>query len=145
MKKQNYMIKEYNTFNIIMIILAISMFLLPFISKIINKLITFTYGCISYRYLGKSCPLCGFTRDMRNIIQGDVFSKKCNLLSMPAVVLGIFELIFRVKLLIGEKNFLKDKEYMKKIMKADFIYHGTVVLLFIIYVICFYKFNLARV
>jgi len=142
--KSEGIIKEYNIFNVILITLVIAMIFLPFISRVVNKLFPITYGCLSYRILGEPCPLCGFTRDMRNIISGDIFAPKLHLLSVPAVLLGIFEIFFRMKILLSKKK-LMDNKFRTNIIKFDVIYHVFMCFSFIIYGILFYILDLSRV
>lgn len=137
-------IKQYNDFNKIMIILVLAMIFLPFISRFVNKIFPVTYGCMSYRFLGKSCPLCGFTRDMKNIISGNFFAYKLNLISVPAVILGIFEIGWRIKLLISQQK-LKNIKFRNIVIKFDVIYHIGGCFLFILYGILFYILDLSRV
>ncbi|MEG1255056.1 hypothetical protein [Clostridium sp.] len=127
-----------------MIILVMAMIFLPFIARLINKVFPFTFGCLSYRFLGNPCPLCGFTRDIKNIISGNIFAYKYNLISTPAVFLGIIELIGRIKLLGSKEKLLNDK-YRNNVIKFDIIYHLGIYFLFILYVALFYIFDLARV
>lgn len=141
--KSQEIVKEYNIFNVILIILVMAMIFLPFISRMVNKIFPITYGCLSYRFLGKTCPLCGFTRDIKNIISGNIFVPKLNLLSVPAVLLGIFEILFRIKILSSKKK-LMDKRIRNKIIKFDVIYHAFTCFSFIIYGVLFYALDLSR-
>jgi len=141
--KSEEIIKEYNIFNVILITLVIAMIFLPFISRFVNKVFTITYGCLSYRILGETCPLCGFTRDIKNIIIGNIFAPKLNLLSVPAVLLGIFEFFFRMKILLSKKRLI-DNKFRNKIIKFDVIYHVLMCFSFIIYGVLFYVLDLSR-
>ncbi|GAA0773073.1 hypothetical protein [Clostridium subterminale] len=141
--KSEEIIKEYNIFNIILITLVIAMIFLPFISRFVNKVFPITYGCLSYRILGETCPLCGFTRDIKNIITGNIFGPKLNLLSVPAALLGISEIFFRVKILLSKKR-LVDNKFRNKIIKFDVIYHVLMFFSFIIYGVLFYALDLSR-
>lgn len=136
-------IKEYNIFNWILIVLVLAMVFLPFISRVVNHIFPITYGCLSYRFLGKTCPLCGFTRDIRNIISGNIFAAKLNLLSIPAVLLGIFEIFFRIKILLSREKLMK-KSIRSKIIKFDVIYHLLICFSFITYGVLFYILDLSR-
>lgn len=136
-------IKEYNIFNWILIILVLAMVFLPFISRVVNYIFPITYGCLSYRFLGKTCPLCGFTRDIGNIISGNIFATKLNLLSIPAFLLGIFEIFFRIKILLSREK-LMDKSIRSKTIKFDIIYHLLICFSFIIYGVLFYILDLSR-
>lgn len=141
--KREEIIKEYNIFNVILITLVIAMIFLPFISRFVNKVFPITYGCLSYRILGETCPLCGFTRDIKNIITGNIFAPKLNLLSVPAALLGISEIFFRVKILLSKKR-LVDNKFRNKIIKFDVIYHVLMFFSFIIYGVLFYALDLSR-
>ncbi|WP_346940593.1 hypothetical protein [uncultured Clostridium sp.] len=141
--KSEEIIKEYNIFNVILITLVIAMIFLPFISRFVNKVFPITYGCLSYRILGETCPLCGFTRDIKNIIIGNIFAPKLNLLSVPAFLLGIFEIFFRMKILLLKKRLINNK-FRNKIIKFDVIYHVLMCFSFIIYGVLFYALDLSR-
>lgn len=141
--EDNEVIKEYNIFNKTMITLVLFMIFLPFISRFVNKIFPITYGCISYRFLGKTCPLCGFTRDIKNIISGNIFAYKLNLLSVPAVIAGIFEIGWRVKIIKSKKK-LGNGKFRNKVIKFDVAYHIVICFLFILYGILFYVLDLSR-
>jgi hypothetical protein len=140
--KNQEIVKEYHIFNMILISLVIGMIFLPFISRVVNEIFPVTYGCLSYRILGETCPLCGFTRDMKNIICGNIFAPKLNLLSVPAVLLGVFEILFRIKILLSKK--LIDNKLRDRTIKFDVIYHVFICFSFIIYGVLFYVLDLSR-
>ena len=138
------MIKEYNIFNLIIIILALCVVLLPIVMGAISKVIPGAGECLSYKYFRESCPLCGFTRDVENIISGNLFAYKFNLISTPAVILSILEVVARVTMVITRER-LEDDKLRAKVIKVDIIYHIIMAMAFIIYGIMFYTFHLARV
>lgn len=136
-------VKEYSIFNLIILLLALCVILLPMVMIAMRKVIPSAGECLTYKYLGEACPLCGFTRDVKNILSGNLFAYKLNLISTPAVMLSILEVVARIKILIIRKK-LNDDKLRGKIIKFDIIYHIIMVILYIIYGILFYTFDLAR-
>jgi len=117
--------------------------LLPLVMGAISDVIPGAGECLSYKYFGEPCPLCGFTRDVDNIISGDLFEYKLNLLSTPAVILSILEVAARITMLVKRERLENDK-LRNKVIKVDIIYHIAMAVAFIIYGILFYTFHLAR-
>ena len=56
---------------------------------------------------------------------------------------GIFEILFRIKILSSKKK-LMDKRIRNKIIKFDIIYHAFICFSFIIYGVLFYALDLSR-
>lgn len=123
--------KNYMHINIVSLLLGIYVILYPFISKILQK-INPGFGICPYLAMtGKNCPLCGGTRYIANISKA--FSDiKYLFHPFGIIVLAIlFEICFRIYILI------KKKYYSKKIMKFDIIYHIIVTILFFGYEVIF--------
>lgn len=136
-------IKEYSIFNLIILLLALGVILLPILISLIGQIIPGAGECLSYKYLGEACPLCGFTRDVKNIISGNLFAYKLNLISTPAVILSILEVSARITMLLKRERLENDK-FMSKVKKCDIRYHIIIAIAFITYGIMFYTFSLAR-
>jgi hypothetical protein len=112
--------------------------------SLIGEIIPGAGECLTYKYLGTRCPLCGFTRDVKNIISGNLFAYKLNLISTPAVILSILEVVARISMLVKREK-LNDNKFRVKVIKVDVIYHIIMAITFIIYGIMFYAFQLDRI
>lgn len=137
-------IKEYSIFNFIIVVLALCVILLPILTSLIGVIIPGAGECLTYKYFGRHCPLCGFTRDVKNIISGNLFAYKLNLISTPAVILSILEVVARISMLVKREK-LNDNNFRVKVIKVDVIYHIIMAITFIIYGIMFYAFQLDRI
>lgn len=135
--------KRYNEFNLIMVILTCMVIFLPIIVYLVRLISPNIIRCPYYEFTSNPCPFCGITSDIRNMIKGDLFADKYNLISIPIVIGSIIEFIARVTL-ICNKNKLKDIELRRNIFKVDFIYHVIIFVLILIYMRLFFIFDLRQ-
>lgn len=135
--------KRYNEFNLIMIILVCMVIFLPIIVYLVRFILPNTIRCPYYEFTSNPCPFCGITSDIRNMLKGNLFIAKYNIISMPIVIGSIIEFIARVTL-ICNKNKLKNIELRGIIFKVDFIYHVIIFVLILIYMGSFFIFDLRQ-
>ncbi|GAB6168099.1 hypothetical protein JCM1393_05590 [Clostridium carnis] len=143
LKKFDIGYERYNELNMIIIILSGMIIFLPIIIYLIRLIFPNIWRCPYYELTHNPCPFCGITTDIRNILKGNIFEYKYNLISIPIIFLSIMEIFIRIKLICG-KNKLKSIKYRREIFKFDFIYHGIIIISIFIYVLAFFIFDLRR-
>lgn len=135
--------KRYNDFNLIIIILTCMVIFLPIIVYLVRLIAPNIIRCPYYEFTSNPCPFCGITSDIRNMIKGDLFADKYNLISIYVVIGSIIEFIARVTL-ICNKTKLKDIKLRGNIFKVDFIYHVIIFVLILSYMGSFFIFDLRQ-
>jgi uncharacterized protein DUF2752 len=80
---------------------------------------------------GEFCPFCGITRDVGDILKGNFIDAARNIFSYFCFFLLIFEIIFRIILILG-----KFKQ-VRRIIWVDLIIHSVLYMVFTLAV--FYK------
>ena len=135
--------ERYNEFNLVIIMLATMVIFLPIIAYLIRLIIPNMIRCFYYEFTSNPCPFCGVTSDIRNIIKGNIFAPKYNMISMPVLICSVLEIIGRVSL-ICNKSKLKYIDLRVNVFKVDFIYHGIIFMLILIYILAFFMFHLRR-
>lgn len=128
--------KNYNYINITIISLCgyivAHIFL---ISRIFEKYFPNFAKCAYLQYTGNPCPLCGGTRYIRNI--REAFSDISYLFNFFgfAVIVFIFEVLFRMVLLISKK------EKSKTLIVTDIFIHSIILIIYLIYIFKFFISN----
>lgn len=134
-------LSNYKNINKTLLLLSISIFIFPFFIYIFKTSLPNLYSLLRCRYYsttGNPCPFCGITTDIKNILTGNIFCYKYNLLSIPLLIFTILELCLRT-ILIKFSN-----RITKNIILLDIFYHLTIIIALFIYFILFFKLNLAR-
>ena len=131
----NVIKKNYIYVNYIFIFLAVYIILFPLISKLLENINPNITRCYYLTMTGKPCPLCGGTRYIANLPSQIMINPKYLLQPFGAMILFvIFELLFRIYLLIKKRNDIK-------IIKIDIIIHIVTAILFFAYEIIFFIVN----
>jgi len=119
--------KIYTNINKVMVGIFIYFMSLPIISPIMSRLFPSFWVCPYLEITGKPCPFCGITRDFDSLFH--LQFQFINPLSIFMFCFVIFELIFRIVLL------LKVKKYQKKLALFDILIHTLILGCIAIYVI----------
>lgn len=130
----DYKNKNYMYLNIVFLILSIYVILFPIIIIPLKAIVPSFGICPYFRITGHFCPLCGGTRYIANL---PYILENPTYLIHPFgifVICILFEIIFRIILLFR-------KNYTKKIIFFDIIYHLILTIFFIIYEITFLFYN----
>lgn len=135
--------KRYNEFNLVIVILASFVVVLPIIVYLVRLIFPNMIRCPYYEFTSKPCPFCGVTTDIRNIIKGKLFAYKYNLISVPILAISILEFGARLYLLCN-KNKLNNIDLRIRIFKLDFIYHMNIFVIILIYIVAFFIFDMRR-
>jgi hypothetical protein len=78
--------------------------------------------CFSVRLLGQPCPMCGLTRGLHAVWQGNLTSARAfHPLSLSVFILLVTEGLFRIVLLTARFS----PERWKQLARADFLVHAA--------------------
>lgn len=135
---------RYVEFNNVIVGLAFVVIFLPIIMYFVKKIMPNGASCTFYELTYRPCPFCGVTTDIRNILKGNFFAYKYNILSVPFLMGSVAEVLGRFKLNKYIKRNIDNKKLIKKISKHDFILHIIIFSLIIIYAAAFFIFDLRR-
>jgi len=135
--------KRYNEFNLIIFAIACGVIFLPCIVYLVRLIAPNIIRCPYYEFTNDPCPFCGITSDIRNILKGRLFEFKYNIISIPVLIIAVLEFIGRVYLL-RNKSKIRGIDLRVNIFKVDFIYHGSIFILILIYILSFFIFDLKR-
>lgn len=135
--------KRYNEFNVVIIIIGFIFIFLPIIVYLVRLILPNAIRCPYYEFTSNPCPFCGVTSDIRNILRGNIFAYKYNIISIPLLIISVLEVIGRMLLMCNKIN-LKDINLRRTIFKIDFKYHGIIFMIIIIYILAFFIFDLRR-
>lgn len=148
LKKERY----YIIISITFLLMCLYVIFFPFFSKLLNLINPNLTICPFLKLTGNPCPLCGGTRYIQGL--GNVFSDFTYLLHpFGFIIITIFlEVIYRFGILLfyfrKRKQFNCDNsntnEFILKnfniFVKIDIIIHTILIILFVIYEICFFIF-----
>lgn len=123
--------REYINFNKTIILICVLIIFLPIIIYIIRTIIPVFPRCLYYDITGEYCPFCGITTDLRNILQGEFYIAKNNILTIPIIILTILEVILRLVYLKYYRKVLNNRN----VILIDVIIHGIIFFILIIYCI----------
>lgn len=146
MKKMKLMdvgYKRYNEFNLIIIGVSLIVIFLPLIVYLVRLIWPNVIRCPYYELTSNPCPFCGVTSDIRNILKGKLFEDKYNIISIPILIIALLEFVGRVTL-FRNKSKVESIDFRMNIVKVDFIYHGIIFILILIYILSFFIFDLRR-
>jgi hypothetical protein len=93
--------RTYSIVNLVILGFMLYLLALPFLSPLLEKCLPLVWGICPYREVwDQPCPLCGLTRAVGAVLQGDFHrAVLLNPLSIFAVLFILSELIFRTVLL----------------------------------------------
>lgn len=137
-----YRIKSYRQFNIVAVILAFMLIFLPVIIYFLRLIYPNYVKCVYYEITARPCPFCGFTSDLRNMLKGDIFHYKYNILSVPLVIGAIVEIICRIKIL--RSRIWQNKTRIKRIINSDILIHSILFVAVLVYIVLYFKLDLRR-
>lgn len=123
----------YLIFNITILGWIVFFAVQPFLSPVVSNLFPGLWECSYFRLTGRPCPFCGISRDLRGIINGQVFQ---NGLTPLIVFFAVFELIFRFLCLFDRFLVSLDRKF-KILLVFDCIVHLMLFLLFVSIVVWF--------
>lgn len=92
-KKKDGWSRIYRPFNLAMVGFEIYALLLPFFSPFMGRFFPNLWKCSYNRITGNPCPLCGMTRDFRDLLSGS--RGVLNSMSFWALLFVISSLVYR--------------------------------------------------
>ncbi|MFO7871291.1 MAG: DUF2752 domain-containing protein [Kiritimatiellia bacterium] len=106
-------------------------FLSPFFSRILPDCLT---ACPFRTLTGNPCALCGLTRGLRALINGNVKEAvSLNPLCVPIAVLLFFEAVFRSTMLILSRY----REIPGRVIRLDLLFHIALLATYLAYTSAF--------
>lgn len=143
MDKNIYKREQYIDFNKTMLVLIGCLIFLPVIVYIIRLFIPNMVRCPYYELTLDPCPFCGITTDIRNMLKGNIFAYKYNILSVPLILTAIIEFTSRIYFVkVGIPKF--DNCKLSKVIKYDIIIHVIGLIVILLYCILFFTLGLSR-
>ena len=124
--------RTYRIVNWVILGFMLYLLALPFLSPLLEKCLPSVWGICPYREVwNEPCPLCGVTRAVGAVLQGD-FNRAVllNPLSIFAVLFILSELIFRVVLLCLNLS----RRFWSLLVRTDIFVHLLLAGIFICYI-----------
>ncbi|KMQ49886.1 hypothetical protein CHISP_3173 [Chitinispirillum alkaliphilum] len=95
--------------------------MLPLVSPVAKKVAPEVWSCTYNRIKGHDCPLCGFTRSVEKMYHRQWLQVPRKFLVIASLIL--FEMVFRVFVLVLLLKKILSRTQLKKIMALDMIFH----------------------
>ncbi len=128
--------KSYRRLNLTVLVVLAYLVVTPLAALYVSR---WTSGavllCASVRFLGRPCPLCGWTRGLDALLHGDlVAATAMNPLTVPAAVLLLGEVVYRALVLSRRIPGAR----WSRFRRVDLWGHVAVVVIYFGYTVAFY-------
>ncbi|MDP6491534.1 MAG: DUF2752 domain-containing protein [Kiritimatiellia bacterium] len=126
---------NYRRFNIIMLIALLSLGAALVLAPCIHEHIGALYpGCVLETLMGRSCPMCGLTTGLRDLVTGSMQRSSRNPLTYPVAVIILLEIAGRALLCRRALS----PEFVRRAARWDGRLHTVLLLVYVGYCVVFF-------